>query len=212
MPEAMWTEAVERWGVRWEWSLPVTESYDLAPFPDARVVMPRTYANLGEFASRGRCIPVSAEDLPALLSLPIERKVIDVRTAVSRIVSMNPSDPDVKRLLSQLAMGIQQRIQQSGQERISSHPFRKGPNLSEIIASLNQKWAEQGGRCLLCERPIPLRPSNSLLKASPDRIDSDDKSYAADNVHLTHLGCNLAKNKASVDEWKEYLAMLREDA
>ena len=44
---------------------------------------------------------------------------------------------------------------------------------------------------------------------SPDRIDSGNKTYDASNVHLVHVGCNLAKNVVSLDEWQEYLDVAR---
>jgi hypothetical protein len=45
---------------------------------------------------------------------------------------------------------------------------------------------------------------------SADRIDSVNKAYNADNVHLTHVGCNLAKSSASLEEWAEFLEVLRD--
>jgi hypothetical protein len=127
-------------------------------------------------------------------------------------MAMNPTEPDVRKALSQLAMNIQQRIQLSGQERLGRHPMRKGPNLSDILAALGTKWSEQKGCCPLCGQPIPLRPTNRLLQMSPDRIDSDVKTYDPQNVHITHLGCNLAKSSGSMEEWQEYLAMIRASA
>jgi hypothetical protein len=44
---------------------------------------------------------------------------------------------------------------------------------------------------------------------SPDRIDSDAKTYDPTNVHLAHLGCNLAKSSGSMEDWQEYLAVIR---
>jgi hypothetical protein len=44
---------------------------------------------------------------------------------------------------------------------------------------------------------------------SIDRIDSSNKSYVAGNVHVTHVGCNLAKSAASMEVWSEFLDMVR---
>lgn len=123
--------------------------------------------------------------------------------------AVGSSDEDLRRLLSRLALSIQQRIEASGELRVGQNPLRKGPNLSDILAALNTKWTEQSGRCQLCGGLIPLNPSNRLLQLSPDRIDSTAKTYAAENLHLTHLGCNLAKNNATMADWQEYLAMVR---
>ena len=50
---------------------------------------------------------------------------------------------------------------------------------------------------------------NPLLKMSADRIDSARRIYDAENVHLTHVGCNLAKSSASIEEWEDFLDVLR---
>ncbi len=209
VPAADWEAAVAKWGRKWEWSLPVIEAYEFAPYAEARRVMPATYASLGNMANLGRCVSVSPDDLETLLDLPLVPVDLVLRAAVRAVVAMNPAHPDVRKTLSLLAMNIQQRIQLSGQERLGHHPVRKGPNLSDILAALGAKWSEQNGCCLLCGEPIPLAPKNHLLQMSPDRIDSDAKTYDSGNVHLTHLGCNLAKSSGSMDEWQEYLAMIR---
>lgn len=40
-------------------------------------------------------------------------------------------------------------------------------------------------------------------------IDSARKVDDSENVHLTHVGCNLAKSFASIQEWEDYLDVLR---
>lgn len=212
VPPADWEAAVAKWGPKWEWSLPVVAAYDFAPYPEARRVMPATYASLGNMANLGRCVSVDPDDSEALLDLPLVPVDLTLRDAVRTVMAMNPTEPDVRKALSRLAMSIQQRIQLSGQERLGHHPARKGPNLSDILAALGAKWIEQKGCCLLCGQPIPLNPPNRLLQMSPDRIDSDAKTYDSANVHLTHLGCNLAKSSGTMNEWQEYLAMIRASA
>ncbi|WP_156447332.1 hypothetical protein [Bradyrhizobium yuanmingense] len=44
---------------------------------------------------------------------------------------------------------------------------------------------------------------------SADRIDGANKAYSAENVHLTHVGCNLAKSSALLEEWGEFFEVLR---
>lgn len=207
-PEA-WAAAVAKWGRRWEWSLPATMAWELTPFLDARECMPRTYAALGNLASLGRCVPVDATELPGLLKAKILSTPLQVSDGVRRIVLMNPTDHDLRKAISQLALGIQQRIALSENQRCGHYPLRQGPNLSDLIQIIHSKWVEQDGRCPLCDRPISLKPANRLLQMSPDRIDSSAKTYEAGNLHLTHLGCNLAKSDASMGEWKEFLTHIR---
>jgi hypothetical protein len=40
------------------------------------------------------------------------------------------------------------------------------------------------------------------------RIDSTNSSYGEENGHITHLGCNLAKNQYSVDKFEDWLAII----
>ncbi len=51
-------------------------------------------------------------------------------------------------------------------------------------------------------------PAAGLLQPSPDRIDSLNTAYGSDNVHITHLGCNYAKNKFGVDDFEEWLEVV----
>ncbi|MFN4297874.1 MAG: hypothetical protein ACK4FB_13665 [Brevundimonas sp.] len=108
-----------------------------------------------------------------------------------------------------MAAAIQQRIKRSAEPQEGFHPNRTGPEFSELVEGLRRQWHRQNGLCSLCERPIPLAPKNRLLQMSPDRIDSANKAYAADNVHLTHLGCNLAKSSANMADWDDYLSVVR---
>ncbi|CAN7188730.1 hypothetical protein LJR225_000518 [Phenylobacterium sp. LjRoot225] len=209
VPEDAWAASVAKWGQKWDWSLPVTASYQFEPLLEARRHMPRTYEGLGHMANIGRWTFVHDEDLPTLLDARLFKLDLTLRPSVQKIVALNASTPDVRRALSQVALNIQQRIQLSGQERIGQHPVRKGPNLSDILAALTEKWDEQGGHCLLCGGRIPLSPKNRLLQISPDRIDSEAKTYDPANVHLTHLGCNLAKSSGTMEDWQEFLAVIR---
>jgi hypothetical protein len=47
------------------------------------------------------------------------------------------------------------------------------------------------------------------LQASPDRTDSQDVAYNDANTRITHLGCNLAKNKVSMAEFEDWLSVVR---
>jgi hypothetical protein len=209
VPPEAWQESIEKWGIRWEWSLPVTEGFEFDPFLDARTMMPATYARLGSLQSLGRCIPIEADELAVLRAAAVVRRPLRVRAAARRIVLMNPTDNDLRREISRVAISVQQRIEASGQARAGFNPIKTGPNLSDIMATLGERWIAQEQRCLLCERPISLVSKNPLLKMSVDRVDSADKSYDPANVHLTHLACNLGKSSATMAEWQDYVAMIR---
>ena len=127
----------------------------------------------------------------------------------SIVVSLEAEVNTLGAAIARMAAAIQQRIARSDEAEARHHPVRVGPDLPEAVETLTAQWHNQGGVCGLCKRPIPLAPRNRLLQMSPDRIDSAQKSYAADNLHITHLGCNLAKSSATLEEWNDYLMIIR---
>jgi hypothetical protein len=110
--------------------------------------------------------------------------------------------------LRRLARLIAQRVASSGQLITSPAPLRRGPE-DDLLKVLREAWQKQNGRCALCTAAIPLTAANALMGMSTDRIDSAEKAYREDNIQLTHLGCNLAKSSESMEDWADYLAMLR---
>jgi hypothetical protein len=167
--------------------------------------------------------PVLAASLPADEAFKHIREPLSTSTLAIRpwvyeyvaglagvsLVEVAAPDAALERLLSQLAAAIQQRVLNSGRDKRGRNPERQGPVGRDLIDILKLKWAEQEGRCLLCDRAISLDPPNRLLQLSPDRIDSAQKTYDPENLHLTHLGCNLAKSDATLAQWREFLTVLR---
>jgi hypothetical protein len=80
---------------------------------------------------------------------------------------------------------------------------------SSLHILLGKKWQEQKGRCFLCRGPLLPGTKNYLLQASPDRTDSLDIAYNDANIRITHLGCNLAKNKVSMADFEDWLLVIR---
>ncbi len=208
VPLESWEKAVNKWGERWQWSLPIVSCYDVIGFPLASDIAPQTYSSLGQLTSLGRCVGVKDEEIGNLLGLDLDPVTIEVSSRVKAILALNPSDKDLRDEMSRLAFGIQEDVKRAGKEHSGTYADRFAPNISELFQILNEKWDEQGGKCSLCGGPIPLKPKNRLLQMSRDRIDSSNKAYAADNIQITHLGCNLAKNDVTMDEWREYLEVV----
>jgi hypothetical protein len=111
--------------------------------------------------------------------------------------------------ISRLVNLIRQDVGRAETERTGVYPPRLAEDGNELFRSLLTKWHDQNGCCALCGGSIPLQPNNRLLQMSRDRVDSAVKIYDAANIQLTHLGCNLAKNDATITEWREFLMMLR---
>ena len=113
--------------------------------------------------------------------------------------------------ISRLVKLIREDVKRAGDELVGVYPVRSAPEEDRLFNALMGKWHDQDGLCALCGGVIPLKPNNRLFQMSRDRADSAVKVYDATNLQLTHLGCNLAKNDATLAEWQVFLAMLRED-
>jgi hypothetical protein len=70
---------------------------------------------------------------------------------------------------------------------------------------LQDKLVEQNYNCALCGKLMRLDTTKKLFQVSPDRIVSTNPSYGADNLQITHLACNLAKNDGSTEDFEEWL-------
>lgn len=204
-----WARAQAKYPGRWDVSLRLARAWEVLGFPRAREEMPKTYAKFQSPATRGHPIPVAEEDYERLRSLELVETPLTLTERADNILALNTDDADLRTELSRLANLIQQDVVRSLKEYIGAHPLRKAPNYSDVFLNLSKAWTVQRGACALCSMPIPLKPRNKLLQMSRDRVDSMIKEYNLSNVHLAHLGCNLAKSDATMPEWNEFRAMLR---
>ena len=207
VPAEAWRRTTEEWGGRWEWSFPIVTAYEFIPFPDARRIMPKTYSQLGQLTNLGRCVTIDPGEIQGLLHLDVYLKPLKLQQAVTNALLLNADDRDVQRALSALALSIQDRISRSELERSGYNPVRTGPNISDVVQSLNGLWGgAQSGQCKLCGAAIQPKAANRLMRPSADRVDSSNKAYELANMQLTHLGCttrssavvSLAENKCRV--------------
>ena len=112
---------------------------------------------------------------------------------------------------ARMANLITERIRRGGEPRVSINPQRSAPNFSDRYALLTRLWqVRQGGLCALCGSALIAPTTNPMMQPSADRIDSEDGSYGEANVQVTHLACNLAKNKYNLKQFEEWLALLRD--
>ncbi len=148
---------------------------------------------------------MALEVKPVTLHLSDEvRAYIELRESIS---------PDVEKLLrkelTRMAERIRERVATGGEKNVSVNPLRTAPNLSDLYAILFRKWRDQGGVCGLCCGELALGSENKMTQPSADRIDSSNGAYDDDNVWITHLACNLAKNKYGLDEFEDWLSVVR---
>lgn len=170
--------------------------------------MAATYRRFANPTTRGRPIPVENSDRETLLTL--ELIDVEIPSYVERRLHTIPENRLLNQDITRLANNIVNSVERAGTERRGVYPERTSLNLSDMFNLLNELWRRQQGTCGLCNGRIVPGEENLLLRISADRIDSMDKAYKSENVHLTHVGCNLAKNSASLEEWAEFLEVLRD--
>jgi hypothetical protein len=211
VPAESWEFAQKEFRGRWFWSMPALAIWDIEGFPLAHDVLPLTYRQLGLIVNRGKVVEVLSEERDLILRLQVQPVAFErPRKAVGFGITrafLNLST-EIRREIGRMAAGILGRVAAGGTERTSVNPIR---TMSEpdIHVMLGTKWQEQEGRCFLCHGPLLPGTNNYLLQCSPDRTDSQDVAYSAANTQITHLGCNLAKNKVSLAEFEDWLMVIR---
>jgi hypothetical protein len=193
---------------RWKLSMPIVRCWTFTNFPEAKVDMAATYRRFANPTTRGRPVLVDDSDRKSLLALTLAP--LDIPPYIGRRLHTIPDDVLLNREFTRVIDNILGSVARAGNERSGLYPERTSLNFSDLFRMFNDIWRAQKGRCSLCDGPIVPGEENPLLKMSADRIDSRIKSYDGENVHLTHVGCNLAKSSASIQEWQEFLEVVRE--
>ncbi|HWR14153.1 MAG TPA: hypothetical protein VN577_04965 [Terriglobales bacterium] len=230
VPAESWDEARTNYPGRFLYSFPVLQAWDFDPYPLAPEVAPLAYRSLG-WPNQGDVVEVGPEEKASLLQLPIRELTLQLQDAARRVSELtavrnltaeekkeigrmerfitDPEDP-INGEIARMAALIDGRVSRSGALGSHFHPYRAAPPINTpLILLLTKKWFEQNKRCALCMAPIRLDRSNPLLQPSPDRIESCNPNYDEGNLSITHLACNLAKNKHSVTQFEEWLSLIR---
>jgi hypothetical protein len=186
--------------------LPIITTYDVAGYPLARERIPLTYRSLGNLPSLGRCVPVQQTEYQTVFDLELNPGALDLSERAKVAMRHNK---DLREELTRLVELIKQDVARAGVASTGVYPARNLPNDSDVFNMLMERWKKQEGMCVLCDRPIPLKPQNKLLQMSRDRTDSANKVYDWGNTRLTHLACNLGKCDATIADWQDYLILIR---
>lgn len=216
VPVESWEASVRIWGERWPHAMAVVDAANMVgpPFPAAHDVIPRAYASFASFENRGGIVLAEGAERDAVMALEVKPIQLHLREQVCR----NQETREVMRLVDRaiqqeahrLAELITQRIERSGSMGMRLNPIRTGPSAVDLETLIARKWTdEQKGRCALCDGDLDARSRNPMLKASADRIDSSDIAYLKANLQITHLACNLAKNKWGAQEFADWLDVVR---
>jgi hypothetical protein len=214
VPIASWEIAQDQFRGRWQWSMPALEIYEFDEFPSAYDVLPSTYSQLGLIPNRGRVVEIAGSEKDAVLHLSVHAISFQRPTKAqgfSKTRQFLNLDAAIRQDIGKMAANILARVAASGNEHTGINSVRKisEPDLHLL---LGDKWSEQEGRCFLCRGHLIPNSMNYLLQSSPDRTDSAINEYSRTNTQITHLGCNLAKNKVTLEEFEDWLAVVKGDA
>jgi hypothetical protein len=216
IPSDVWKQSVVRWGAdRWSHAMAIIQAADvIEPFPRAHDVVPKAYSGLGKYANRGSVVEALGEERTAAMAIDVEEISLNLSPDVRQYLTMARAiAPEIDRRIKQeacrMAILIQERVTSGGEVTSRLNPLRYAPNLSELTTTLTHKWIEKRDTCKLCGGRLVAGTSNKMLQPSADRIDSENPHYNDENVQITHLACNWAKNKYSSDEFFEWLDVVR---
>lgn len=208
IPPESWERAQKDFRGRWLWSLPALQMWDVVGFPLAHDISPRSYSQLGGIANRGSVVEAVPEEREPLLQLELRPVPFVVARKVSKTRTLLNLSAEIQREISRMVSGIVGRVSRSGIDETRVNPIRTMTE-SSLHIMLGAKWQEQEGRCFLCQGPLRPGTNNALLQSSVDRLDSQNEAYDEDNTHITHLGCNLAKNRVSLADFEDWLVVVR---
>lgn len=216
VPPDVWANSNAQWGDRWPHSMAVVAAANMVgpPYPPAHGVIPTAYRSFSEIANRGDVVEAVGVERDAVMALEIEPIALNLREDVQAYLELRSSvskeiDPSVKQDAYRMAMLIIERVKSGGEIGVKINPLRSAPNLSELNALLIRKWGEQAGQCALCGGALTVGGRNKMLQPSADRTDSANGAYNDANTAITHLACNLAKNKYGMDDFEDWLSVLR---
>lgn len=216
VPPDVWANSNAQWGDRWPHSMAVVAAANMVgpPYPAAREVIPIAYRSFAEIANRGTVVEAVGLERASVMAIEVKPIALSLREDVQAYLELRSSvskeiDPSVKQDAFRMAMLIIDRVKRGGEIGVKTNPQRSAPNLSELNALLIRKWSEQAGQCALCGGALVVGGENKMLQPSADRIDSANGAYDDANVGITHLACNLAKNKYGLDDFEDWLSVLK---
>lgn len=212
VPWESWQNALNEHDKIWPHSFGVKAAWSISGLPSANVLTPQAYRSLGVRRNWGGIVEILGSERDALLTLEIKwvelpnRDVVHAASSDRDQLRNIKADPSLNAALTRLAMLIQARLGGPRSVRRET-PGRSLPVGTNLVTLLDRKWREQRGLCALCNQPVRLDTQKKLLQISPDRKDSKNPSYGDDNLQITHLACNLAKNDSTTEDFEEWLSI-----
>ena len=216
VPRDSWDRANAAHGNRWPNAFAVTRAANVPgpTYPSARELAPEAYKSLGR-ENRGTIAEVVGAERDAVMALeimPLELALSpDVQAYLSLKAAVGSGVPKtINQEATRMARLVIDRVKASGAEVMSRNPMRTAPDFVALYEMFIRKWqVEQRGCCPLCGGALLAVATNAMLQASPDRRDSSNPAYSDENVDITHLACNLAKNKYGLEHFQEWVGVIR---
>lgn len=216
VPAEIWARSNAAWGDRWPHSMAVLAAANMKgpPYPEAREIVPAAYKSFAEIANRGGVVEAVGDEREAVMSLAVEPITLHLTEDVQAYLKLRRSvAPEVEAFVRQeayrMAQLIIERVKRGGEVGVKINPLRSAPNLSDLNALFIRRWGQQSGSCTLCGGMLAATSKNKMLQPSADRIESTNGAYNDDNVRITHLACNLAKNSHGLADFEDWLSVVR---
>jgi hypothetical protein len=154
-------------------------------------------------------VEIEGTERDALLNLSLTLLDLPIQPTMKTALTIHAlqRDHDLNIESKRIADLIFNRVDASGSLQQRTAPLRNAP--TDLLLRVAEKLPETPLICALCGGIMSIRPQNRLLQPSPDRIDSAIGSYGPENFQLTHLACNLAKSNATVEQFEEWLILVR---
>ena len=216
VPWDSWQDALKKHDKAWPYSFGIRAAWGLPDLQRASDVTPVAYRAMGIRSNWGGVAEILGDERTALLSLAVEwvelpnREVVQTTAAKRDRVREIRDNKPLSAALARLEALIKGRLG-PGRSVWTQAPARSLPTGVNLTFLLYDKLEEQNNLCALCGKLMRLDTTKKLLQFSPDRIDSSNPSYGADNLQITHLACNLAKNDGTTEDFEEWLDLITLD-
>jgi hypothetical protein len=217
VPWDSWQDALKKHDKAWPYSFGVRAAWGLTGLPRASDVTPVAYRAMGIRSNWGAVAEILGSERDALLSLAVEWVELPNREVVKTTAAKRDRVREIRenKLLSAALARLEALIRGRlgpGRSVWTQTPARSLPTGVNLTFLLYDKLDEQKNLCALCGKLMRLDTTKKLLQFSPDRVDSSNPSYGADNLQITHLACNLAKNDGSTEDFEEWLGIVSGEA
>ncbi len=201
---------------RWPYSFKVVDAANMIgpPYRHARDVIPKGYGDLGKLANFGDVVEAEGAERDAVMGLEVTPVKLNYTKSARNYLDGLGSPRgaiglSMEKEANRVVQLIIDRVKRGGKTEEITHPLRSAPDTNVLKSLIISKFREQSLKCALCGGGFDFSGKNGMLQLSADRIDSKNGAYDSENIELTHLACNLAKNRFSSGDFEKWLSVIR---